>query len=212
MMQNKLSLDKMIVAFDTGLRTLFAKPRSVRQHPDANIAESDLSDAEKKQACALMRVNHAGEVCAQALYSGQVLTARSTETAKALKQAAIEETEHLAWCETRIAQLDGRTSVLNPALYASALTLGVVAGVLGDRWNLGFLAETEHQVGAHLNSHLDKLPATDQKSRAIVAQMCIDEADHAQQAIHHGAAELPMPVKFLMQQASKLMTNSTYHL
>ncbi len=211
-MENKLTLDKMIVAFDTGLRTLMAKPRSVRAHPDANIAEATLSDDEKKYAAALMRVNHTGEVCAQALYSGQALTARRTETAEALKQAAIEETEHLAWCETRIQQLGGRTSVLNPLFYAGSLTMGVVAGVLGDRWNLGFLAETEHQVGAHLNSHLDKLPEADKKTRAIVEQMRIDEADHANQAIHHGAAELPAPVKFLMKHASKLMTNSVHHL
>jgi ubiquinone biosynthesis monooxygenase Coq7 len=211
-MQNELTLDKMIVAFDTGLRTLLAKPRSVRPHPDADIAETELSDTEKKLAGALMRVNHTGEVCAQALYNGQALTARNAATASALKQAAIEETEHLAWCENRIQQLGGHASLLNPIFYASSLSLGVAAGILGDRWNLGFLAETERQVGAHLNSHLHQLPATDHKSRAIVEQMRVDEADHAQQAIHHGAAELPAPVKFLMRHASKLMTSSAQHI
>lgn len=202
----------MIVAFDTGLRTLFAKPRSVRAHPDAAIAEADLSEADKKYAAALMRVNHTGEVCAQALYSGQALTARHAETAAALKQAALEETEHLAWCESRITQLGGHTSLLNPLFYASSLTMGVVAGVLGDRWNLGFLAETENQVSAHLTSHLDKLPPQDQKTRAIVEQMRTDEVSHAEQAVAHGAAELPKPVKLAMQQASKLMTNSAHFI
>lgn len=202
----------MIVAFDTGLRTLLAKPRSLRAHPDANITEAELSESERKHASALMRVNHTGEVCAQALYSGQALTARNAATAQALKKAAIEETEHLAWCETRIHQLGGHTSLLNPIFYASSLSIGVVAGILGDRWNLGFLAETERQVGAHLSSHLALLPAADHKSRAIVEQMRIDEADHAEQAIDHGAAELPAAVKFLMRHASKLMTTSTQHI
>jgi len=148
-------LDKLIVEFDTGLRTLLAQARSQRPHPDAAVAEAELSDAEKKQASALMRVNHTGEVCAQALYSGQALTAHSQRTAAALKQAAVEETDHLAWCESRIKQLGGRTSVLNPVFYAGSFSLGLLAGALGDRWNLGFVAETEKQVEAHLASHLE---------------------------------------------------------
>jgi len=159
-----------------------------------------------------MRVNHTGEVCAQALYSGQALTAHHPETTAALKQAALEETEHLAWCETRIQQLGGRTSLLNPMFYAGSLTLGVIAGVLGDRWNLGFLAETEQQVGEHLASHLDKLPEADKKTRAIIEQMQLDEAQHAQQAVHLGGAELPAPVRFLMKQSSKLMTTAAHYL
>ena len=211
-MQNSLNLDKIIVAFDTGLRTLLAKPHSVRAHPDQNIAEAALSAADKKYASALMRVNHTGEVCAQALYSGQALTARTLETTAALKQAAIEETEHLAWCEARIQQLGGRTSILNPMFYLGSLTMGVVAGVLGDQWNLGFLAETEKQVGAHLASHMEKLPESDKKTRAIIEQMQQDEAKHADQAVEYGATELPAPVKLLMQQASKLMTKSVHYL
>lgn len=205
-------LDTLIVELDTGLRTLLAKPRSVRVHPDANLTEADLSEAEKAHASALMRVNHSGEVCAQALYSGQALTAHSAETTLALKQAAQEETEHLAWCETRITQLGGHTSLLNPLFYAGSFTIGAIAGALGDKWSLGFVAETEKQVEAHLASHLDKLPESDQKTRKIIEQMQLDEAKHAKEAKQLGAAELPAPAKFLMKQASKLMTASSYYL
>ena len=211
-MQNRLTIDKLIAEFDTGLRTLLVKPHSRRPHPDLAINEAALSVIEKKQAAALMRINHSGEVCAQALYSGQALTSKHTDTTAALKQAAEEETEHLAWCETRIAQLGGRTSLLNPLFYAGSFTMGVIAGALGDQWNLGFLAETEKQVGAHLASHLDKLPLADEKTRAIIAQMQLDEAKHEDQAIAHGAAELPAPAKFLMQKVSKLMTAAAYRL
>lgn len=205
-------LDTLIIEFDTGLRTLLAKPRSIRAHPDADIAETDLSEGEKNQASALMRVNHTGEVCAQALYSGQALTAHRPETTAALKQAAIEETEHLAWCETRITELGGRTSLLNPLFYAGSFTMGVIAGALGDKWNLGFLAETEKQVGEHLANHLEKLPQSDQKTRKIIQQMQLDEAKHAREAKQYGAAELPAPAKFLMKKVSKLMTTSSYYL
>ena len=205
-------LDKLIVEFDTGLRTLLAQARSQRPHPDATIAEAELSEAEKTQASALMRVNHTGEVCAQALYSGQALTAHSQRTAAALKQAAIEETDHLAWCESRIKQLGGRTSVLNPVFYAGSFSLGLLAGALGDRWNLGFVAETEKQVEAHLASHLEILTPADQKTRKIIEQMQIDEAAHAKQARGHGAAELPAPINLLMRKVAKLMTTSSYHL
>ncbi len=211
-MPSRFNLDKMIVEFDTGLRTLLAKPRSLRAHPDIDIPDTNLSEAEKKHASALMRVNHTGEVCAQALYSGQALTAHHAETTAALKQAALEETEHLAWCETRIGQLGGRTSLLNPFFYAGSFTMGVVAGVLGDKWNLGFLAETEKQVAAHLAGHLDQLPVADQKTRKIVEQMQLDEANHANLAMQHGAAELPAPAKFFMKKMSKLMTTSAYYL
>lgn len=205
-------LDTLIVEFDTGLRTLLAKPHSARIHPDANIAESELTEAEKKQAGALMRVNHTGEVCAQALYSGQSLTSKSAEITAALKHAALEETEHLAWCETRIAELSGRTSFLNPLFYLGSFSLGAIAGAVGDKWSLGFVEETEKQVGAHLSSHLEKLPQVDQKTRKIIQQMQQDEAKHANEAKQHGAAELPSPVKFLMRKVSKLMTSSSYYL
>lgn len=210
MMLNRF--DTLITEFDTGLRTLLAKPHSARMHPDANIAEADLSEAEKKQAGALMRVNHTGEVCAQALYSGQSLTSKSTETTAALKQAAQEETEHLAWCESRITQLSSRTSLLNPLFYLGSFSLGTIAGAIGDKWSLGFVEETEKQVGAHLISHLEKLPQVDQKTRKIIEQMQEDEAKHANEAKQHGAVELPAPVKFLMKQVSKLMTSSSYYL
>lgn len=211
-MLNRLNIDTLITEFDKGLRTVLAQPRSLRAHPDVDIADANLSEAEKKQASALMRVNHTGEVCAQALYSGQALTARSATTTAALKQAAQEETEHLAWCETRIQQLGGRTSILNPLFYAGSFTMGVVAGALGDKWNLGFLAETEKQVEEHLASHLDKLPESDQKTRKIIEQMQQDEAKHANEAKQHGAAELPAPAKFFMKKMSRLMTSSTYYL
>jgi ubiquinone biosynthesis monooxygenase Coq7 len=204
--------DTLITEFDTGLRTLLAKPHSVRIHPDANIAEANLTETEKKQAGALMRVNHTGEVCAQALYSGQSLTSKSAETTAALKQAAHEETEHLAWCESRITQLGSHTSLLNPLFYLGSFSLGAIAGAVGDKWSLGFVEETEKQVGAHLTSHLEKLPQTDQKTRKIIEQMQEDEAKHANEAKQHGAAELPAPVKFLMKQVSKLMTSSSYYL
>lgn len=205
-------LDTLIIEFDTGLRTLLTKAKSVRPHPDADTAEASLSDAEKNHASALMRVNHTGEVCAQALYSGQALTSHSANTVAALRQAALEETEHLAWCETRIAQLGGRTSLLNPVFYAGAFSMGAIAGALGDKWNLGFVAETEKQVEAHLANHLDKLPESDQKTRKIIEQMQQDEAHHADEAKRLGAAELPAVAKALMKQMSSLMTKSTYYL
>jgi len=205
------TLDKIISEFDIGLRTLLAKPHSQRPHPDEGIPETALNEVEKKHASALMRINHTGEVCAQALYSGQALTARDAATSKTMQQAAREETEHLAWCETRIHDLGGRTSVLNPLFYAGSFAIGAVAGALGDKWSLGFLEETEKQVGAHLTSHLGQLPEADEKSRKIVEQMRVDEAKHANDAKLLGAAQLPAPVKFCMKQMSKLMTASTYH-
>ncbi|HSH98211.1 MAG: 2-polyprenyl-3-methyl-6-methoxy-1,4-benzoquinone monooxygenase [Methylophilaceae bacterium] len=205
-------LDRLIIELDKGLRTLLAEAHSTRQHPDRDFAEVPLERAEKKHAAALMRVNHSGEVCAQALYSGQSLTAKNPATVEALKEAAKEETEHLAWCEERIKSLGGRTSALNPLWYAGSFTMGAIAGALGDKWNLGFLAETELQVEKHLKSHLDSLPAQDTKSRVIVEQMQTDEAKHAATAYEHGAAELPKPIKSGMQLISKLMTRTSYYL
>lgn len=205
-------LDKLIVEFDKGLRTLLATPHSARPHPDVHHAETMLSDDEKRHAAALMRVNHCGEVCAQALYHGQALTAKNPHTSQALLQAAQEETEHLAWCESRIKALGGRTSLLNPLFYASSFVVGATAGALGDKWNLGFLAETERQVGAHLSKHLTELPENDIKSRAVIEQMQVDEAEHAKSAVEHGAAELPKPIKHLMQATSKTMTKTSYYL
>ncbi len=209
-MLNKL--DALIIEFDTGLRTLLARPHSMRPHPDADVAEASLTDAEKKHVSALMRINHTGEVCAQALYSGQALTAKNAATHSTMQQAAREETEHLAWCESRIKELGGRTSALKPLFYVGSFTLGAVAGALGDQWSLGFLEETEKQVGSHLASHLAQLPEQDDKTRRIIEQMQIDEAHHADEAHQLGAANLPAPAKFLMNKMSKIMTNTTYYV
>lgn len=205
-----MNLDSLIVEFDKGLRTLFARPASVRSHPDAGVPESDLSEVERKRAAALMRINHTGEVCAQALYQGQALTARDPAVQHKLQVAAQEETEHLAWTSRRISELGGRVSILNPFWYSASLAMGAAAGLLGDRWNLGFLAETERQVGAHLQSHLAQLPEQDAKSRAVVQQMLDDETRHADMAEEMGGMPLPSPVMAAMRLSSKVMTRTTY--
>lgn len=205
-----LDIDKLIVSFDRGLRTLFAPASSLREVPGENLPEAGMEGARRQHAAALMRVNHTGEICAQALYQGQALTARTSEAQAALEQAAQEETEHLAWTERRIEALGGRKSLLNPLWYAGSFALGATAGLLGDRWSLGFLAETERQVVEHLDRHLRKLPAEDEKSLAIVSEMRIDEARHATTALEHGAAELPAPVRGLMRLASSVMTRAAY--
>ena len=205
-----LNLDKLIIEFDHGLRTLFGQAHSTRPLPDAGLSEGSLSKHEKKRAAALMRVNHSGEICAQALYQGQAITARDPAVQQTLRQAAQEETEHLAWTAQRVTALGGHLSLLNPLWYGSSLALGAVAGLLGDKWNLGFLAETERQVGAHLQSHLALLPQQDEKSRAVLNQMVVDETRHADMATQLGGAELPLPVKRAMQAASKVMTRTAY--
>ena len=205
-----LNLDRLIVEFDRGLRTLFSEAHSARAYPDADIPETAMDDAEKKNAAALMRVNHSGEICAQALYQGQALTARDPAVQKQLQQAAQEETEHLAWTAKRVHELAGHLSLLNPFWYTGSLAFGAVAGLLGDKWNLGFLAETERQVGEHLQSHLERLPPQDAKSRAIVAQMYADEIGHAAMAISLGGAELPQPVQMAMKLNGKVMTGTAY--
>jgi 3-demethoxyubiquinol 3-hydroxylase len=205
-----LTPDQLIVEFDKGLRTLFSKAPSWRPFPDANIPEAELTEEEKKRTAALMRVNHSGEICAQALYQGQALTARDPEVQKRLQQAAQEETEHLAWTAARVHEMGGHLSLLNPFWYTGALTIGAVAGLLGDKWNLGFLAETERQVGAHLQSHLERLPEEDAKSRAVVEQMYVDETGHSEMAIELGGAELPLPVKLAMKVSGKVMTGTAY--
>lgn len=202
--------DDLIIAFDRGLRTLFANAPTVRSLPAGNLPEADMSETEKRHAAALMRINHTGEICAQALYQGQALTARNPEVKRALEEAAWEETEHLNWCETRIAELGSHKSFLNPVWYAGSLTMGMVAGALGDKWNLGFLAETEKQVEAHLDGHLSDLPQQDTRSRAIVEQMKQDEIKHANTALEHGGAPLPTPVKLAMKMTSKVMTRTVY--
>ncbi|MBM3340787.1 MAG: 2-polyprenyl-3-methyl-6-methoxy-1,4-benzoquinone monooxygenase [Betaproteobacteria bacterium] len=205
-------IDKLIIGIDRGLRTVFAPAQSLRDVPGDALPEAQLNEAQRRQSAALMRVNHTGEVCAQALYQGQALTARDPSAKHALEQAAQEETEHLAWTEQRIAELGGAKSVLNPLFYAGSFALGALSGLLGDKWNLGFLAETERQVVRHLEGHLERLPHEDQKSRAIVTQMRDDEARHATTAINHGGADLPSPVKAAMQASSKVMTETAYWL
>lgn len=207
-----MKLDAFIIEFDKGVRTLFASARSARPHPDAELAETEMTAAEKTHARGLMRVNHCGEVCAQALYQGQALTARDPRSREALRQAAFEEVEHLAWTERRIRELGGRPSLLNPVWYGGSLAIGVAAGMLGDKWNLGFLEETEKQVTAHLDSHLDRLPEQDDKSRAIVGQMRDDEKRHAQMAHEHGAARLPLPMRGLMKLSARVMTTLSYRV
>lgn len=207
-----MTLDHIIIEFDKGLRTVLAEAQTVRPFPDRDKAEHPLTPEEKRHAAALMRINHSGEVCAQALYNGQALTARNPATEAALREASQEETEHLAWCEKRIHELGSHKSLLNPLWYAGSFALGALAGALGDKWNLGFLAETENQVGKHIENHLQRLPANDEKSRAVLEQMKIDEARHANTALEHGGAPLPLPVKLAMQLTSKIMTHTTYRI
>ncbi len=205
-----INIDKLIIGFDGALRTLLTPAHTARPVPGSDLPETDLTVPEKDLSAALMRINHVGEVCAQALYQGQSLTARNNMVQQTLVQAAREETEHLAWTERRIAELGGRKSFLNPIWYGGSFAIGMLAGIMGDKWNLGFLAETEKQVGEHLFGHLQRLPQNDEKSRAIVSQMQIDEASHATMALSHGGAELPLPVKFAMKLSSKVMTQTAY--
>lgn len=205
-------IDDLILEFDKALRTLFAAAPTARPMPGEELAEAELGEAERRHAAALMRINHVGEVCAQALYQGQALTCRDPAIREALRQAAWEETEHLNWTERRIAELGGRKSLLNPLWYAGSLAIGLVAGRLGDDWNLGFLAETERQVEAHLDGHLASLPEADRRSRAIVDQMKADEIRHAETAIALGARDLPAPAKAAMRIMSRIMTTTAYRV
>jgi ubiquinone biosynthesis monooxygenase Coq7 len=204
------NIDRFINEFDRALRTLAATPASARPIPAATLPEGAMTESEKRHAAALMRVNHCGEVCAQALYQGQALSCDDPGVTRALAQAAREEVEHLAWTAQRVKELGGRLSLLNPLWYAGSLAIGYAAGRFGTRWNLGFLAETERQVEAHLQGHLERLSAQDGKSRAIVAQMQQDEAGHAQTARNLGAAELPEPVKRAMRLSAGVMTAVSY--
>ena len=220
-MRSYSTLDQLIMHADTALRTLFGEPVSSERNYPADIAiecktdtnpDIELSAQEKKHITGLMRVNHSGEVSAQALYQGQSLTSRNNDIREKLQQAAIEENDHLNWTKNRIEELGGHTSYLNPLWYSGSFAIGAFAGAIGDKWNLGFLAETEHQVVNHLESHLNKLPDADLRSRAILEQMKIDELKHATTAIENGAAELPPPVKKLMAAMSKVMTGTTYYI
>ena len=203
-------IDQLIIGFDKALRTVFANAHTVRPTPGDALPEADMSEEERRHAAALMLINHCGEICAQALYQGQALMSDNEGIKRALVQAAHEETEHLAWTEKRIAELGGRKSLLNPLWYGGSLAIGVLAAKCGDGVNLGFLAETERQVEAHLDSHLGSLPEQDARSRSIVAQMKDDEIAHAETAVRLGAVELPTPVKLAMKASSRVMTRLAY--
>ena len=207
-----INIDRLIGEFDRALRTVSSVAEPSRLSPAAALPEAELSEHDRRHAAALMRVNHVGEVCAQALYQGQALTARDPHARRALERAAREEEDHLAWSAQRVDELGGRTSWLNPVWYAGAFTIGTVAGVLGDRWNLGFLAETERQVEEHLSGHLERLPEEDERTRTLVEAMRADEARHRDTAVRLGAAALPAPVKLAMRFASGLMTRIAYRV
>lgn len=203
-------LDTLISEFDKALRAVFVTAPTRRSMPGTYLPEADMSESEKRHAAALMRVNHCGEICAQALYQGQALSSRDPAVRRELEQAAWEETEHLNWTERRIVELGGHKSILNPLWYAGSLAIGVVAGKCGDTWSLGFLAETERQVEGHLQSHMARLPAQDRKSLEVLEQMKADEMRHAETAEHYGARKLPAPVRVAMKLSSKLMTRLSY--
>jgi ubiquinone biosynthesis monooxygenase Coq7 len=205
-------MDAFLAAADSALRTLFARPRAARACPVVPADETCLEESDRKNAAALMRVNHVGEICAQALYTAQALATRNPELRRHFEKAADEETDHLAWTEERLHELGDRKSLLNPLWYAGAFGIGLIAGRMGDRVSLGFVIETERQVEAHLQGHLERLPAQDHASRAIVAQMKDDEAAHAASAVAAGGFDLPAPVKGLMKAAAKVMTTTAHYI
>ena len=206
-------IDNLLMQVDTGLRTLFGKPSvTERPNPEEAVAEGELSSTEKVLAGRLMRINHSGEVAAQGLYQGQALTAKLPEVREKMERAAQEENDHLAWCEQRIHELGTHTSYLNPLWYLGSVAIGASAGLAGDKWSLGFVAETERQVVRHLDSHLTQVAEQDNKSRAILEQMKEDEGHHATVAIQAGGAELPAPIKKFMSLTSKVMTKSVFWL
>ena len=206
-------IDRFIMEFDTALRSVVGGANAQRSTPGANLGvNSGLNALERKHAAGLMRVNHVGEVCAQALYQSQKLVARNPEIQGMLDHSGQEEMDHLAWCETRLQELGSHTSYLNPLWYAGSFAIGLAAGLAGDKWSLGFVAETEKQVENHLESHLEKLPKDDQRSRAIVDQMRIDEIAHGQAAKNAGGVDLPEPIQQIMQVISKVMTTTAYKI
>ena len=211
-MNIRTPLDTVLATVDSALRTLFTKPRASRACTIIAGEQTVLSAPEKDLSGALMRVNHVGEVCAQALYAAQALSTRDPELRQHFIAASREENDHLAWTQTRLNELGARPSLLNPLWYAGAFGLGLIAGRLGDRVSLGFVAETERQVEAHLAEHLERLPLGDFESRAIVAQMKIDEARHAQEAVDSGATALPAPVKSLMRASARVMTTAAHYI
>jgi len=205
--------DRLIIEFDTALKSISGGAHSRRSIPKNEVqGKTPLSETERAHAAGLMRVNHVGEVCAQALYQSQKFLARDPQIQEMLKHSAEEEMDHLAWCETRLKELGSHTSYLNPFWYAGSFAIGLLAGLAGDQWSLGFVAETEKQVENHLQSHLATLPENDQQSRAIVEQMRLDEIVHGKEAMEAGGVALPPTVQKLMQASSKLMTSSAYKI
>lgn len=193
------------------MRTLFGRPQTTeRSSPATNLTEPELRKDQRRHVARLMRINHTGEVCAQALYQGQALTAKLPETRQRMERSAEEENDHLAWCETRLEELGDRKSLLNPLWYAGSFAMGATAGIAGDKWSLGFVVETERQVESHLDDHLEQIPAQDEKSRAILEQMKVDEIKHAQVAKSAGGADLPGPIRLAMKLTSRIMTRTVY--
>jgi ubiquinone biosynthesis monooxygenase Coq7 len=205
-------IDAVLNSLDNALRTLSGAVHAARPYPAANDDAETLSAADQRESAALMRVNHVGEVCAQALYQAQALTARTPALREQMAHAAREETDHLAWTQTRLAELNGRASWLNPLWYAGAFGMGLVAGRVGDAVSLGFVVETERQVEEHLAGHLDRLPPADLRSRVLVAAMADDERRHADQALLAGGTPLPTPVKWLMRGAARVMTFTAHRI
>ena len=206
-------IDRFIVEFDTALRSVVGGANAQRPTPGIESgANAALDSEQRKHAAGLMRINHVGEVCAQALYQSQKLVARNSEIKEMLDHSAQEELDHLAWCETRLKELGSHTSYLNPFWYAGSFAIGLAAGLAGDKWSLGFVVETEKQVENHLQSHLNKLPEEDHRSRAIVDQMRMDEIEHGQAALHAGGVNLPEPIQKIMQAMSKVMTTTAYKI
>jgi ubiquinone biosynthesis monooxygenase Coq7 len=211
--RSAMDIDQLIQQFDQALRTLVPGASAAqRPSPAQQLVEPELAEAERRSIAGLMRINHTGEVCAQALYQGQALTARLPDIRQSMEQAAREEVDHLVWCEQRLQELDSRPSLLNPAWYALSFGMGAAAGLAGDKWSLGFVAETEQQVGVHLQEHLEQLPRNDLRSRAILEQMLIDERIHGETAREAGGVPLPPPVKLAMGLMAKVMKGLAYRV
>ncbi len=211
-MRQYTGIDKMIHSFDQALRSLVPGATAAHRDSPAETVESQLGVSEARHVAGLMRVNHSGEVCAQALYHGQALTAKLPHVRQEMQHAAIEEQDHLAWCEQRLKELDSHTSLFNPVWYGLSFGMGAIAGIAGDKYSLGFVAETERQVSLHLQDHIRQLPAQDQRSRQILEQMNIDELQHRDTALKAGGVDLPAPVRISMTAISKLMTKTSYFI
>lgn len=212
-MRHMTPVDQFVNLFDQGLRAVHSSQQGTsRPNPSENIAESEMSEKERRHVIGLMRVNHTGEIAAQALYNGQAFTARSDEVKAQLNHSALEETDHLAWCRNRVHELGGSTSLIGPAWYWASFAIGAAAGIAGDKKSLGFVKETEDQVEAHLLGHLESLPEQDKKSRAIVEQMAVDEVHHGDKAMELGGERLPNPVRQLMRLTAKVMTTISYRI